>query len=106
MFIDFANFYQRYIQGFSRIATLLTLLLKATGSSDLALKVFRADNNEVVRVGGRANRTVVNLSKNKKSRNLTRVPNIGATEEPNFLILNAKKALNYLRLAFIKAPII
>ena len=88
MFISFANFYWRFIQGFSRIAALLTLLLKATGSSDLAPKVFRADDNEVVGVDGRANRTVVNLSKNKKSRNLTRMPNIEAMEKPNFLTSN------------------
>ena len=32
--------------------------------------------------------------------------NIGATGEPNFITLNAKKAFNYLRLAFIEAPIL
>ena len=32
--------------------------------------------------------------------------NIGATGEPNFLTPNVKKAFNYLRLAFIKAPIL
>ena len=35
-----------------------------------------------------------------------RMPNIGATKEPNFLTSNAKKAFNQLRLAFIKAPIL
>ena len=45
-------------------------------------------------------------SKNEKSRKSTRVPNIGATGEPNFLTPDAKKAFNYLRLAFIKAPIL
>ena len=34
------------------------------------------------------------------------VPNIGATGEPNFLTPNAKKAFNYLRLGFIKVPIL
>ena len=171
MFIGFANFYQRFIQGFSRIAALLTLLLKATGSSNLVSKAFKVDDNEVVGFGaplisplkatrssnlvpkafkaddnevvgfdapltsplkatglsnltpkaftandnevvgvdGRANETVVNSSiqsKNEKSRNLTRVPNIGAMGEPNFLNFNAKKAFNHLRLAFIKAPIL
>ena len=66
-----------------------------------------ADNNEVVGVGGgnRANRTVINLSKNKKFKKLTHVPNNGTTREPNFLTPNAKKVFNYLRLAFIKALI-
>ena len=35
-----------------------------------------------------------------------RVPNIGATGEPNFLIPDTKKAFNNLRLAFIKALIL
>ena len=108
MFIGFANFYQRFIQGFSKIAALLISLLKTTGSSDeSAPKAFRADNNKVVRDdSGRANGTVVNLSKNKKSRNLMRMPNIGAMGKPNFLTPNAKKAFNHLWLAFIKAPIL
>ena len=140
VFIGFANFYWCFIWDFSKIVAPLTLLLKATGSSDLApkafrtdddkvvgvdvplisplkatgssdlaLKAFRADDNEIVRVGGRANETVVNSStqpKNKKCRNLTHVPNIGATREPNFLTLDTKKAFNHLRLAFIKAPIL
>ena len=91
MLIRFVNFYWHFIQGFSRIAALLTLLLKVTILSDSALKAFRADNNEIVEVGGRANRTVINLSKNKKFRNSTCVPNIGAIEELNFLNPNAKK---------------
>ena len=67
--------------------------------------MFRADDNGVVKVSGRANGTVVNLSKNKISKNLTHMPNIAAMEELNFFTPNAKKAFNYLRLAFIKAPI-
>ena len=34
------------------------------------------------------------------------MPNIGATEELNFLTPNAKKIFNYLQLAFIKTPIL
>ena len=48
----------------------------------------------------------MNLFKNEKSRKSTRVPNIGATGEPNFLTPDTKKAFNYLRLAFIKALIL
>ena len=47
----------------------------------------------------------MNLSKNKKSRNSTHVPNIGATGEYNLLTPNAKKVFNHLWLAFIEAPI-
>ena len=108
VFIGFANFYRRFIQSFSRIAAPLTSMLKTTGSfEESAPKVFRAGNNEVVGGGsGRADETVVNLSKNKKSKKSTHVPNVKATEEPNFLTLDAKKAFNHLRLAFFKAPIL
>ena len=108
VFIGFDNFYWRFIRGFSRIAVSLTSMLKTTGSSEeSAPKAFRAGNNEVVGGGSsRADETVVNLSKNEKSKKLTRVPNVGATREPNFLISDAKKTFNHLRLAFIKAPIL
>ena len=108
VFIGFANFYWRFIQGFSRIAAPLTSILKTIGwSEELAPRAFRTGNKEIIGGGeGRANETVVDLSKNKKSRKLTHVPNIGAIREPNFLTPNAKKAFNHLRLAFIKAPIL
>ena len=85
-------------------------MLKTTGSSEeSAPRAFRAGNDEVVGGGGgRADETVVDssTSKNEKSRKSTRVPNIGATGEPNFLTPDAKKAFNHLRLAFIEAPIL
>ena len=85
-------------------------MLKTTGSSEeLAPRVFRAGNDEVVGGGGgRADETVVDSSKskNEKSRKSTRVSNVGATGEPNFLTPDAKKAFNHLQLAFIKAPIL
>ena len=82
-------------------------MLKTTGSSEkLAPKAFKAGNNKVVKSGGgKADKTVVDLSKNEKFGKLTHVLNIGATEKPNFVNPNAKKTFNYLRLAFIKAPI-
>ena len=47
---NFANFYQHFIQGFSRIATSLIAILKTTGSP-VAL-ISRVDDNEVVGGGG------------------------------------------------------
>ena len=109
VFINFANFYRRFIQGFSGIAALFTSMLKTTGLFDKsASRAFRAGNNEVVGGGGgRADEMVVDLSKskNEKSRKSMRVPNIRATGKPNFLTSDAKKAFNHLWLAFIKAPI-
>ena len=52
VFIGFANFYRRFIQGFSRIATSLTAMLKTTGSS--VASAFRVDDDEVVGGGGGA----------------------------------------------------
>ena len=103
VFIDFANFYRRFIQGFSGIAAPFTSMLKTMGSSEeSALKKFRVDDDEVVGGGGgRANETVKN-----SSRKSTRIWNIRATGEPNFLNPNSKKAFNHLWLTFIKAPIL
>ena len=63
----------------------------------LVLKALRADNNKVVRgSNSKTNKTFINLSKNKKSRKLTYMPNIKAIREPNFLTLKAKKTFNHL----------
>ena len=63
VFIGFANFFQHFIQNLSKIAILLIFLLKTTKLSNLALKAFRANNNNVISSdNGKANKTVVNLS--------------------------------------------
>ena len=70
--------------------------MKTTGLSELTTKMFKADDNKVVGGGGgKANRTVVNVSKskNEKSKKSTYMPNIGATKKPNFLTPNAKESL-------------
>ena len=74
----------------------------------MALRAFRASNDEIVGGGSRVDKTVVDLSKskNEKSKKSMYMPNIGATEKSNFLTSNAKKAFNHLWLAFIKAPIL
>ena len=85
-------------------------MLKITGLfKKLASRAFKAGNDEVVRSGGgRIDETVVDSSKskNKKSKKLTCISNIGAIKKSNFLTLDAKKAFNHLRLAFIKALIL
>ena len=80
--------------------------MKITEWSNLALNIFKTDYDEVVSSGGnRANETVVNLSKNNKSKNLICIPNIRALEKFIFLIPNLKKIFNHLKQAFIKALI-
>ena len=109
VFIDFANFYQYFIQAFSKIAISLSLMLKTTRlSEELALKAFKTDNNKVVgNDDNGVDKIVIGLSKfkNMKFWKLTYVLNIGAIGKPNLLTPNNKKALNYLQLAFIKSPI-
>ena len=91
VFIGFANFYQRFIQGFSRIAAPLTSMLKTTRSSD---STQGDDDNEVVGGGGDRNLSKSKKSKNTKSGSQTR---IGATGEPTFLTPGAREAFNQLR---------
>ena len=75
----------------------------------LALKIFRADYDEVMGNSNiRANETVRNLfnqSKKNESRNLTYMSNIKVIGKPIFSIFNTKKNSNYLQFAFIKTPI-
>ena len=105
VFISFTNFYQRFIQGFSRIAALFTSMLKTTGSLNLAWRL-RANDNEVVRDSSKAGDR--DLSKSKKSKNAKsgKQTNIRATGEPIFLTSGAREAFNQLRQAFTKAPIL
>ena len=82
-------------------------MLKTTKSFEkLASRAFKASNNKVVGGGeSRADKTVVNLSKNEKSRKSTHMLNIRAMGKLKFLTFNAKKAFNHLQLAFTKALI-
>ena len=101
VFIGFANFYQQFIQSFSRIVAPITPMFKTTGSSDSARK---NDDNEVI--GGDGNDK--NLSKSKKSKNAKSgiQTHIKATEEPIFLTSGAREAINQLRQAFTEALIL
>ena len=73
-------------------------MLKITRSFEkLALIVFRANDNKVVDNNNRANKTIMNLFKNNKPRNLACMPNIKAIKKLTFLIFNAKKVFNYLK---------
>ena len=77
--------------------------MKIIRLSDLAPKLFKANNAKIVEgIGGKANKTVKILSKskklkNEKSGNLTRARNIRAIGEPLFPNSDAGKAFNLLR---------
>ena len=103
IFIGFANFYWRFIRGFSRIAAPLTSILKTTRPSNLAPRQ-RANDDDVVGGGGKADdRNLSKKPKNAKSRIQT---HIEAMEELTFLTSCAKDAFNQLRQAFTEAPIL
>ena len=102
VFIGFANFYWQFIWGFSKIAALLTSILKTTRSSDLPQ---RDDDDEVVGGGGDKNLSKSKKSKSKKSKSGIQT-RIGATGEPTFLTPGAREAFNQLRQAFTEAPIL
>ena len=69
VFIGFANFYQRFIQGFNRIAKLLTSILKTTRLANSVPKALEVDYNKIVEKDGRADKMVRNLSKSTKLKN-------------------------------------
>ena len=74
--------------------------MNTSGLSNLVLKIFKIDKNEIVEIGDRVNKTVIYSSKNS-----THMPNIEVIRKPTLVIPNIKKAFNYLQLAFIKALI-
>ena len=124
VFLGFANFYRRFIQGFSWIAAPLTSILKTSGSTKPSTRpgegivgvigdsragrdgidwsgsdVIEVDGGEVEvgEIGKKDQKTSKskNLSKSKKAVGLS-----------DFLIPGAKLAFTKLRQAFLKAPIL
>ena len=69
-------------------------MLKINKSLDLAPRLG-ADNNEVIRSGGKANNK--NLSKKSKNIKSEIQMRVGTTEKPTFLNFSTKKAFNQLR---------
>ena len=69
----------------------------------MAQKPWKVNNNKVVDSCNRANKTIVILSHNNKSGNLTYIPNIKAIRKSIFLTFDNKKIFNHLKEAIIKA---
>ena len=118
LFLGFANFYKRFIKNFSRIATLLTLILQTTDKStrnkaqstqtekqNVLNGVSSASDADGIDGSIKNLSTVVKSTKSKKSdllkANFVKVNSSGT----GFLTCKAKKAFIYLRKAFIKASI-
>ena len=126
VFLGFANFYQWFIQSFSKIAAPLTSMLKTTLSSEVraADEVLVANEVSSVEGGGESIEKCGKLSKTEKSSKSRNTkdkksakskkpsksgnsPNFDVTKAgPSFLTPKARSAFNRLRLTFIKALIL
>ena len=132
VFLGFSNFYQQFIQGFSKIVAPLTSMLKTIRSLDKSAP-SRNDrsrpaaesnngNNEFHKFGSdgvkyakksrksKGQKTSKSQKSAKSRKNLSKnenSPNFSATEAgPSFLTLGARKAFNCLRLRFTKTLIL
>ena len=122
VFLGFANFYRRFIQGFSKIAAPLTSMLKTTVSSQVLVadKVLAADEVDGVEGGdeliekcgkllktGKLSKSQKSAKSRKKLSKNGKLPNFDAKENvPSCLTPNTRTAFNHLRLAFTKALIL
>ena len=102
VFIGFANFYRHFIKDFSKIATLLTAILKTTGLS--IASASRVDDDEIVGGGGAISRSDVS-KKSDKSKSRTKSGHLGNNndlKERKFLTSDAREVFNLLRQALPK----
>ncbi len=126
MFLGFANFYRRFIKGFSKIAAPLTSMLKTTlvspeGLQETTGKIkkeatgkTRVETGSEVK-GGRIEIGEVKLVKGKKSKNSAKAKTLKflkatlpgtAPEARHFFTPEAELAFTRLRQAFTEAPIL
>ena len=129
VFLGFANFYRRFIQGFSKIAAPLTSMLKTTGSPDVSGPEVGNGDSEVIRFGvsgggdelakksGKLSKGLKlsksgnskgkKSAKSKKPSKSGNSPNFDAKKAGlSFLTPGARETFNSLQLAFTKAPIL
>ena len=97
MFIGFANFYQRFIQGFSKIAAPPTSMLKTSPEPAGTLPVTIVDDSEVIWSSG---------GNERKSAKSDFTKRVRRAEEPRFLTPDARRAFTQLKQAFTKALIL
>ena len=115
VFLSFANFYYCFIYGFSRIATLLTSMLRMSLTLttqkliDVVDKFGEGDysKNEAKRTSALTKRPtgMDYLSSNYVSHAISNIVSNYAKNITNYLTLDAKRAFDQLCQTFIKAPI-
>ena len=135
VFLSFANFYWQFIQDFSRIAALLTSMLKTTappenltleevgdeaggdsvdgGGVEIAKKSGKSKSQETSKSQKSAKSRKLSKSGKSKGEKLKKLSKSGNSSNfntknsgPSFLTPKARSAFNRLRLAFTKAPIL
>ncbi len=113
VFLDFANFYRRFIKNFSRIAAALTSRLQTTGNDDLSAQASGHEEDQdaiagAASAGGGASGggNIKNLSTAAKSAKSKKPYFAKANFGTDFFTPGAKKAFIQLQKAFIKAPIL
>ncbi len=118
VFLGFANFYQRFIQGFSRLAALLTSMLK-TASVVGPANENPEQNGQGIQVENQGEKELAQKSckgqkgqKTAKSKKWIRAKKSEASRPKNFssqsglfLTSKAKKAFTKLKQVFVETPI-
>ena len=128
VFLGFANFDWRFIQGFSRITATLTSMLKTAapperltseedgdgeggdgvnGGMEIAKKSGKSKSKKLVKSQKLSKSGKSKGKKSKKPPKSGNSPNFDAKDTgPNFLTPEAKSAFNCLQLTFTEAPIL
>ncbi len=86
VFLDFANFYRRFIQNFSRIAVPLTLILQTIDHKALSTQATENEKNQDVPAGGSAGGGV---SGSESIKNLSIAAKLAKSKKPNFTKANS-----------------
>ena len=109
MFLDFANFYKRFIKNFSRIVTSHILILQITSDEALRTQATKDERNEAISTGasgsgtsGGVGRSIKNLSivtnlakKSKLTKpKRSKLSNAKANSKNDFLFFKAKKTFS------------
>ena len=115
MFLGFANFYRRFIQGFSGIAASLTLMLKTVeprkgrdgvgGDSRTGRNGIDGSGMDDVEVDG-GEVEVDEFGKKSRKTSKSKKSSKSKTVGSDFFTPKAKLAFTELRQAFLKAPIL
>ena len=98
VFLNFANFYRRFIQNFSKIARPLTSMLRASSTQsakNLSSLVDMAEDAEVGVCGGDC-----------KDETVGRLPSKNSNKATCYPTPNARRAFTQWRQAFTKTPIL